>query len=52
MSLGGGAIVDYDNIIYDEQGGIIEIPLLNNGRMYSPKIHQQSQLKEQVNMQE
>ena len=23
---GGGAIVDYDNIIYDEQGGIIEIP--------------------------
>ena len=34
---GGGAIVDYDNIIYDEQGGIIEIPLLNNGRMYSPE---------------
>ena len=34
---GGGAIVDDDNIIYDEQGGIIEIPPLNNGRM-SPKI--------------
>ena len=34
---GGGAIVDYDNIIYDENGGIISIPLLNNGRMYSPE---------------
>ena len=34
---GGGAIVDYENIEYDEQGGIISIPLLNTGRMYSPE---------------
>ena len=34
---GGGAQVDMSKVVFDTNGGLVELPLLSGGRMYSPE---------------